>query len=81
MNEIIEEIQAYLASRNIVLPPGQSPEDVDLIAEGLLDSVSMVELISFVEGKFDIFLSMEDFEAPDIGTPAGLARRVDMQRS
>lgn len=46
------------------LRPGEVSRDTDLLAAGLIDSLGIMELVKFLEGRFGIAVGDEDLE-PD----------------
>ena len=48
--------------------------DVDLIEEGLLDSLSLVELLFQIEQEFDVAVSLESLDLDDIRSVRGIGR-------
>jgi hypothetical protein len=54
---------------------------VDLLDTGLVDSVSLVELLLTLEQAFDISLPLEDLEMEDFRTVARIAELVARTRA
>lgn len=53
--EIREEIRRYVLENFVPAGQGDSLEDTTpLISGGLIDSIGMIGLISFIEGRFDV---------------------------
>ena len=53
--------------------------DVDLIEEGLLDSLSLVELLFEIEQEFDVAVSLESLDLDDIRSVRGIGRLLSMR--
>lgn len=54
-------------------------DDTDLLAEGVLDSVTLVQLIMYLEQTFDIRVDLADLEIDDLRSVesiAGLVRKL-----
>ena len=52
-----------------------SPED-DLLANGTLDSVSLIQLLFQMEGRFGIKIALNELELDDIRSIASISRLV-----
>ena len=65
---ILERVDEELAA--VGLTPLQTPDDYDLLGEGIIDSFGILDLITAVEDRFGVSL---DFEAidPDVVTVVG----------
>jgi len=48
------------------LTPRDVPDDFDLLAQGVIDSLGIVEMISAVEEQFSIEVDFEDLDAEDL---------------
>jgi len=61
MNEIKEMIRHFIVSTYL---PGESPDklrdDTPLLTSGILDSLAAVNLVGFLEQRFDIELDVYD---------------------
>jgi acyl carrier protein len=59
MRQIIKD---YLTSKIFTGKPSVDfDEDTDLVRGGLVDSVTMIRLVEFIEDEFDIEVPFEDF--------------------
>jgi D-alanine--poly(phosphoribitol) ligase subunit 2 len=47
--------------------------DQDVIEEGLLDSLGLIELLVAIEGEFGIELALEELDVDDFRTPRRIA--------
>ncbi len=45
------------------LKPGELPADLDLIDSGIIDSLGVLKLVAFLEGRFDIAIAPEELDA------------------
>lgn len=52
--KICEQIREYIANEVLSTNNNQWDDDTDIISSGLLDSLSTVKLLVFVEDNFDI---------------------------
>lgn len=55
--------------------------DRDLMAEGILDSLGLVDMLVGLERRFSIVIQMDEIEFEDFRTLAGVARWVSRQVS
>lgn len=59
---------------------GELQPDMDLFAEGLLDSFGVVQLLVDLETEFDIQLDMEALSREDIATPAMILQKIRQEK-
>ena len=55
--------------------------DASLLTSGLIDSVGIVELVSFLEGRFGIRIDDEDLVPEHFDSIAAIERFIDAKRS
>jgi acyl carrier protein len=55
-------------------------DDTDLLAEGVLDSVTLVQLIMHLEQTFDIRVELADLEIDDLRSVRSIAALVEKLR-
>ena len=48
------------------LSPDEVPDDFDLMIEGVVDSLGVIELIAAVEEEYGLELDFEDFDAEEL---------------
>lgn len=51
-------------------------DDDSLLARGIIDSLGVMELVGFVESRWDLTVEAEDITAANFGTIGSLARYV-----
>jgi methoxymalonate biosynthesis acyl carrier protein len=68
------EIQGWL--RNNVTGGREVPPDEPLIENGVLTSLQTVELVTFLEESFDIFVEDEEFDEENFGSIEAIAGLV-----
>jgi acyl carrier protein len=61
------------------LTPQNIPDDFDLLIEGVIDSLGIVELISAIEDQFRISIDFEELDADDLTVIGPLCRYIDKQ--
>jgi acyl carrier protein len=57
-----------------------SDDETDLLAEGVLDSVTLVQLIMHLEQRFDIRIELADLEIDDLRSIRAIAALVGKLR-
>jgi D-alanine--poly(phosphoribitol) ligase subunit 2 len=60
---------------DIVIAP-----DSELIEGGLVDSIGILELVSFIEESFALELPLDDFVPENFATPAAIVAMLDRLR-
>jgi acyl carrier protein len=53
---------------------------VDLFEDGYVDSVGVIELLAFLEGRFGVEIPEEDLFSPEFSTIEGIASIVTRHR-
>lgn len=66
------------------LLPGEDPDELDdatpLITGGILDSISTVQLVSFLEGRFGVEFQAHEMNADYLGSIARIAQTVETKQ-
>jgi acyl carrier protein len=57
------------------------PHENDLLAEGIIDSLGIVELITFLEGKYRIGVADDDIDAENFRSVQSIVTFVERKRS
>jgi acyl carrier protein len=78
LHSIEEQLLDYLA--NLVALPSETDAATDLIAGGVLDSLTLVDLVLFIQSEFNVILGPVDVTPANFRCVAQLARLVH-QRS
>ncbi len=73
MEQPSEIIGLWLAGLPTCKGGGAITPETDLIDEGILDSIALLELVSFLEEKFHITLPVEEFVPENFRTAAAIA--------
>jgi acyl carrier protein len=77
MDDIIGTVKEYVLNTYL---PGENPSaltpSTPLITSGILDSLATVELVSFLERRYNIELEAHDVDPSRLGTLSDIARLV-----
>jgi acyl carrier protein len=73
MGELSEIIRLWLAGLPTRKGDGAITPETDLIDGGILDSLALLELVSFLEEKFHITLPVEEFIPENFRTATAIA--------
>lgn len=71
---VLGRLQKAIAARG--LSPDAVPDDFDLLAEGLIDSFGLLELISAIEDQFGLAVDFESIDAVDLTAVGPFSRFV-----
>ena len=77
-----EEVQSFVLARFSEplrakrLAPADVPDDFDLLTEGVIDSLGILELYSEIEVRFGFDVDFEDLDASDLTRVGSLSRYV-----
>ncbi len=79
-----EEVKAFLAQQfadelAATGRAGELPDDFDLLIEGVMDSLGLLELVSALEQRFGVALDLEELDAEDLTKVGPIARVVAAQ--
>lgn len=76
------EVRAFLLHRvsgplsALGLTPDGIRDGFDLLAEGVIDSLGLVQMIVAVESRFQVELDLEELEVEDLGVVGPFSRYV-----
>lgn len=77
-----EEVRAFLLNwvsaplSALDLAPDRVTDRFDLLAEGIIDSLGLVEMIAAIEAQFDVELDLEELDVDDLGVVGPFSRYV-----
>ncbi len=81
MEEITETVREYLLEEFL---PGENPDalvnSTPLITGGVLDSISTVKLVSFLEDRFAIEFQAHEIDVANLNTVDDIARTIHVKR-
>lgn len=72
-------LREYFASQNA--QAANLEDDTSLIERGLLDSMAIVKLITFLEERFGVELSDDEFDPDNFETLSAIAALVERKRA
>jgi lipopolysaccharide O-acetyltransferase len=78
-DEVLERVASALAERG--LRPADVPDDFDLLAEGVIDSFGLLELIEDLESTLGIALDFEAVDPDELTMLGTFTRHVETQAS
>ena len=77
MDELRDTIHAYILDEFL---PGEDPDELTdetpLITGGVLDSISTLKLVSFLEDKFEVIVEAHEAGVDNLDTIAAIARLI-----
>ncbi len=74
---ILEDLTEQLSA--VGLHPEQVPDDYDLLAEGVIDSFGIIEMIARIEEHYHLDLDFENLEATQLTVVGAFAAYVAAQ--
>jgi acyl carrier protein len=76
--DVREEIQKYIAE-NLLFAPGSIPLDdhTSFLNEGIIDSVGVMDLVLFVEERFNLQVPDSDVTRENFDSVASLVRYIE----
>jgi acyl carrier protein len=82
MEGIRDAVRAYILEQFL---PGEDPrnltDDTELKESGILDSLSTLKLISFLESQYHVEFEANDLEAGNLATITAIERLVKSKQS
>jgi len=80
-SDIIARVRAYVHENFLYMHSNFELRDDDhLLEKGVIDSMSIVEMISFIESEFGIHAKEDDVSDANFGSLSGIARFVCEQQ-
>ena len=82
MAEVQSQVKEFILANCL---QGEDPRNLtpttELIRSGILDSLATLELVTFLEERFDIELGADDVGAENLGTLESIERLVHEKRA
>lgn len=80
--EIISRVRAYVAENFLYMRKNFEFEDTDsLLGRGIIDSMGVIELLTFVQSEFGITIDDDEITEENFGTLWLIARFVHRKRA
>lgn len=76
MQIIIDSVTTWLKGTAALRATGEVTADTELIVQGILDSIEILNLVSFLEERFGVTLPIDDFIPENFQTPRAIAALV-----
>ena len=81
-SEILARVRGFVKENFLYMHTNFELADDDrLIEKGVIDSMSIVELISFIEKEFGVYAQEEEISDANFGSLSGIARFIGEKRS
>ncbi len=76
MKPIVDTVTAWLERTAYARATSEITADSELIGRGILDSIEILNLVSFLEENFGIALPIDEFVPENFETPRAIANLV-----
>ena len=75
--EVTERVRAYITENFLYMRPDYSIGDEDsLLGKGIIDSMGVIEVITFIQQEFGITIDDDDITEENLGNLAAISRYV-----
>ena len=75
--DVLSRIRAYITDNFLYMRPGfQLADDDALLGRGIIDSIGVMELVTFVQDEFGVTVDDEQITEENFGSAAAIARFV-----
>lgn len=79
---VVNDVKRYITEKFATdIPPDELPSDVDLLATGILTSVSTVQLLGWSGRNYRIPINSIPINPDDLKTPESIARFIESNRT
>ncbi len=79
--QIAERVRTYIVNELILDEIEEIPDNYDIVTSGLIDSLSLVRLVSWVENEFDISTATIDLAPADFATITKISEFIKLHSS
>ncbi|HEX9310171.1 MAG TPA: acyl carrier protein [Gemmatimonadaceae bacterium] len=81
-SEIITRVRGFIKENFLYMHADfQLADDDRLLEKGVMDSMSIVEMITFIESEFGVQASEDEISETNFGSLSGIARFIGDKRS
>lgn len=78
MTDVTYEVKTYLTSTFAPdIAPNELAEDYDIVSNGLIDSIKLLRVVSWISDRFDIPPEQVSSTPQELRTPRSIANLVD----
>jgi acyl carrier protein len=82
MAGVLERVRGFVVQElQFEGSPTELTEDYPLLEKGVLDSVGILQLVSFLENEYGVEIADEELVPEHFGTLGGVARLVESKRA
>jgi acyl carrier protein len=79
--EVATRVRGYITENFLYMRPGFTVGDDDsLLGNGIIDSMGVIEVITFIQQEFSITIDDDDITEDNLGTLSAIARYVVAKR-
>jgi len=76
-NDVVSRVRDYITENFLYTRPGFSVGDDDsLLGNGIIDSMGVIEVITFIQTEFSITVDDDDITEENLGTLSAIAKYV-----
>lgn len=80
-HEITTRVREYVRENFLYMREGYEFSDGDsLLGHGIVDSMGVIELITYVQDEFGVEIAEEEITEENLGTLSAIARFIDAKR-
>jgi acyl carrier protein len=80
MQPVIDTVTTWLRRAAAPRIRGELTADTELVVQGILDSIEILNLVSFLEEHFGVSVPIDDFIPENFATPRAIADLVGRLR-
>jgi acyl carrier protein len=77
---IQDQLRVFIADETHVESPATLTDDYPLIERGVVDSMGILNIVSFIEREYGIEVQDEELVQGNFGTISSMARLIDAKR-
>lgn len=79
--QIREQIRQYIAKNLLFSPNFKYSDDASFLGEGIIDSIGVMEIVSFIEQEFKISVDLGDITPDNFDSVAKIAQYVERKHA
>jgi len=70
-------IRKFISQNYLVADSDQIPDDESLLEKGIIDSTGVMELVAFIEGRFQIKIDDDEIIPENLDTISGIVQYIN----